>query len=113
VGSLHAYSASPGHPVAPQLQGLQRQQVRAQAGPRRLVGRLHDCRSGRRGDEGRDDGALAHCPGARYAAVAPTSTPTLHRRLEQLQSVLHRQLPVPLQQASATMGPQIYQAPKR
>jgi hypothetical protein len=43
--------------------------------------------------------------------MAVTSTPTLHRRLERLQSTLHRQLSVPLQQTSATMGPQIHQAP--
>jgi hypothetical protein len=49
-----------------------------------------------RRDEGSDDGVLAHCLGARHAAVAPTSTPTLHRQLERLQSLLHRQLPVPL-----------------
>jgi hypothetical protein len=69
---------------APQLQGLQCRQVRAQAGPGRLVGRLHDCRPGCRGDEGRDDNILAHYHGARCTAVAPISTPTLHRRLEQL-----------------------------
>jgi hypothetical protein len=43
--------------------------------------------------------------------MAATSTPTLHRRLERLQSTLYRQLSVPLQQTSATMGPQIHQAP--
>jgi hypothetical protein len=43
--------------------------------------------------------------------MAATSTPTLHRRLERLQSTLHRQLSVPLRQTNATMGPQIHQAP--
>jgi hypothetical protein len=42
--------------------------------------------------------------------MAVTSTPTLHRRLGRLQSTLHRQLPVPLRQAGATVGPQIHQA---
>jgi hypothetical protein len=42
--------------------------------------------------------------------VALTSTQTLHRRLERLQSVLHRQLLVPLRQAGAAMGPQIHPA---
>jgi hypothetical protein len=42
--------------------------------------------------------------------MAVTPTPTLHRRLERLQSVLHRQLPIPLRQTGATMGPQIHQA---
>jgi hypothetical protein len=42
--------------------------------------------------------------------MAATSTPTLHRRLERLQSALHRQLLVPLRQTGATMGPQIHQA---
>jgi hypothetical protein len=35
----------------------------------------------------------------------------MHRRLERLQSALHRQLSVPLRQTGATMGPQIHQAP--
>jgi hypothetical protein len=43
--------------------------------------------------------------------MAATPTPTLHRRLERLQSVLHRQLPISLQQTGTTMGPQIHQAP--
>jgi hypothetical protein len=43
--------------------------------------------------------------------MAATPTPTLHRRLERLQSVLHRQLPISLRQTGATMGPQIHQAP--
>jgi hypothetical protein len=43
--------------------------------------------------------------------MAKTSTLTLHRRLGRLQSTLHRQLLVPLRQTSATMGPQIHQAP--
>jgi hypothetical protein len=34
-----------------------------------------------------------------------------HRRLDRLQSTLHRQLSVPLRQTRATMGPQIHQAP--
>jgi hypothetical protein len=44
--------------------------------------------------------------------MATTPTATLHRRLERLQSVLHRQLSVPLQQAGAAVGPQIHQAPE-
>jgi hypothetical protein len=43
--------------------------------------------------------------------MAATPTLTLHRRLERLQSALHRQLPIPLRQTGATMGPQIHQAP--
>jgi hypothetical protein len=43
--------------------------------------------------------------------MAATPTTTLHRRLERLQSALHRQLPVSLRQTGATMGPQIHQAP--
>jgi hypothetical protein len=78
VQSLRAYSMSLGHPVASQLQGLQCRQVRAQAGSGRLVGCLHDCRPGRRGNGGCDDNVLAHCPGARRAAVAPISTPALN-----------------------------------
>jgi hypothetical protein len=76
----------------PQLQGLQRRQVRAQARPGWLVGRLHDRCLGRQSNGGRDDNIFAHCPRARRAAVAPKSTPTLHRRLERLQSAFHRQL---------------------
>jgi hypothetical protein len=41
-----------------------------------------------------------------------TPTPTLHRRLERLQSALHLQLSVSLGQTGATMGPQIHQAPR-
>jgi hypothetical protein len=37
--------------------------------------------------------------------MAVTPTPTLHRRLERLQSALHRQLLVPLRQTDAAMGP--------
>jgi hypothetical protein len=44
--------------------------------------------------------------------MATTPTPTLHRRLERLQSALHCQLSIPLQQADAAMGPQIHQAPR-
>jgi hypothetical protein len=64
---------------APQLQGLQRRQVRARAGPEWLVGRLHDRRPGRRGDERHNDSVFAHCPRARRTAVAPTSATTLHQ----------------------------------
>jgi hypothetical protein len=42
--------------------------------------------------------------------MAVTPTPTLHRRLERLQSTLHRQLSVSLRQTGTTMGPQIHQA---
>jgi hypothetical protein len=113
VRSLRAYSASPDHPVASQLQGLQRRQVRAQAGPGRLAGHLHDCCPGHRGNRGRDDGVLAHSSRARHVVVDPTSTPTLHQRLEWPQSTLHRQLPVPLQQSRTAMGPQIHYTPER
>jgi hypothetical protein len=51
---------------------------------------------GRQGNRGRDDNVLAHCPRARRATVALTSTPTLHQQLERLQSAFHRQFPVPL-----------------
>jgi hypothetical protein len=44
--------------------------------------------------------------------MAMTPTLTLHRRLERLQSVLHRQLPISLRQTDAAMGPQIHQAPR-
>jgi hypothetical protein len=43
----------------PQLQGLQHRQVRAQAGPERLVACLHDCHPGRQRNGGHDDGVLA------------------------------------------------------
>jgi hypothetical protein len=46
------------------------------------------------------------------AAMAATSTPTLHRRLGRFQSTLHRQFSVPLRQTGATVGPQIHQAPR-
>jgi hypothetical protein len=36
----------------------------------------------------------------------------LHRRLERLQSAFYHQLPIPLRQARAAMGPQIHQAPR-
>jgi hypothetical protein len=81
---------------APQLQGLQHRQVRAQAGPGWLVGRLHDHYSGHRGDRRRNDDVFAHRPRARRTAVALTSVTSLHRRLEQFQSAFHRQLSVPL-----------------
>jgi hypothetical protein len=61
-----------------------------------LVGRLHDRRSGRRGNRRRNDSIFAHRPGARCTAVATASATSLHRRLERLQSVVCRQLPVPL-----------------
>jgi hypothetical protein len=87
---------SPGHPVALQLRSLQCRQVQAQAGPGGLFGRLHDRCSGRWGDGRRNDSIFAHRSRARRTAVAATSATTLHRRLERLQSVFHRQLPVPL-----------------
>jgi hypothetical protein len=65
----------------PKLQGLQNRQVRAQAGPRWLAGRLHDRSPGLWGDRGRHDSVPTHCPRARRAAMAPTSTSALHRRL--------------------------------
>jgi hypothetical protein len=77
----------------------------------RLAGRLHHRCSSCWGDRGRNDRVLTHCPRARRAAMAATSTSTLHRRLERFQSALHRQLSVPLRQTGATMGPQIHQAP--
>jgi hypothetical protein len=75
------------------------------------AGRLHHRCSSYWGDRGRNDRVLTHRPRARRAAMVATSTPTLHRRLERLQSALHRQLSVPLRQTGATMGPQIHQAP--
>jgi hypothetical protein len=62
------------------------------------------------GNRGRNDRVLTYRPRARRAAMVATPTPTLHRRLERLQSALHRQLSVSLRQTSATMGPQIHQA---
>jgi hypothetical protein len=44
--------------------------------------------------------------------MATTPAPTLHQRLERLQSAFYRQLPIPLRQADAAMGPQIHQAPR-
>jgi hypothetical protein len=38
-----------------------------------------------------------------------TPTLTLHRRLERLQSVFYRQLPISLRQTDTAMGPQIHQ----
>jgi hypothetical protein len=62
-----------------ELQGLQRRQVRAQAGPRQLVGRLHDYHLGRRGNRGRHDSVLAHCSWARHATMDLISPSPLHR----------------------------------
>jgi hypothetical protein len=78
----------------PQLQGLQRRQVRAQAGPGWLVSHLHDRRPGFRGNGRCNDGVFAHHPRARRTTVALTSATTLHRRLERFQSAFYRQLPV-------------------
>jgi hypothetical protein len=96
AGSMRLLRVSEPSSGAPQLQSLQHRQVRAQAGPGGLVGRLHDRRSGRRGDGRRNDSVFAQRPRARRAAVATTSATTLHRRLERLQSAVHRQLPVSL-----------------
>jgi hypothetical protein len=63
---------------------------------RRLVGRLHHRCSSRRGNRRCDDRLLAHRPQAGCTAMAMTPTPTLHRRLERLQSVFHRQLSISL-----------------
>jgi hypothetical protein len=63
----------------PQLQSLQRRQVRAQAGPGGLVGRLHDRRLGCRAHGRHNDSVFAHRPRARRTVVAPTSATTLHR----------------------------------
>jgi hypothetical protein len=60
---------SSGHPVAPQLQSLQRRQVRAQAGPKWLVGRLHVRRSGRWGDGRDNDSVFAHHPVAELSEL--------------------------------------------
>jgi hypothetical protein len=73
-----------------------------------LVGRLHDRCPGRRGNKISNDSIFAHRPWARCTAVATTSATTLHRRLERLQLAVHRQLPVPLEQAGAAMGPKIH-----
>jgi hypothetical protein len=78
--------------------------------PGGLASRLHHRCSSCRGVRRRDDRVLTHCPWARRAAMAATSTPPLHQRLGRLQSTLHRQLLVPLRQTGATMGPQIHQA---
>jgi hypothetical protein len=42
--------------------------------------------------------------------MATTPALTLHRRLERLQSAFYRQLPIPLRQAGAAMGPQSHGA---
>jgi hypothetical protein len=55
-----------------------------------LASRLHHRCSSCRGVRRRDDRVLTHCPWARRAAMAATFTPTLHRRLGRLQSMLHR-----------------------
>jgi hypothetical protein len=44
--------------------------------------------------------------------MATTPTLTLHRRLERLQSMFHRQLPISFRQTGVAMGPQIHQAPR-
>jgi hypothetical protein len=81
--------------------------------PGGLASRLHHRCSSYRSVRGRDDRILTHCPWARRAAMAATSTPTLHRRLGRLQSTHHRQFPVPLRQAGATVGSQIHQVSGR
>jgi hypothetical protein len=63
---------------APQLQSLQHRQVRAQAGPGGLAGRLHDCRLRRWGKGRRNDNVFAHRLRARRTIVALTSATTLH-----------------------------------
>jgi hypothetical protein len=78
-----------------------------------LASRLHHRCSSCRGVRRRDDRVLTHCPRARRATMAATSTPTLHQRLGRLQSAFHRQFLVPLRQTGATVGPQIHQAPGR
>jgi hypothetical protein len=77
VRSFRAHFASLGHPMASQLQGLQRRQIRAYARLRRLVGCLYDRRPGCLGNRGRHDCVLAHCPRARHVAVASTPTSAL------------------------------------
>jgi hypothetical protein len=62
----------------------------------RLASRLHHRRPSRWGNRGRDDSVLAYRPWARRAAMVVTPTPALHRRLERLQSALHRQLSISL-----------------
>jgi hypothetical protein len=64
------------------------------------------------GDRRCDDHILAHRPRAGCTAMATTPTPTLHRRLERLQSAFHRQISISLRQSGAAMGPQIHQAPR-
>jgi hypothetical protein len=83
-----------------------------QAGSGRLAGRLHHCRPSRWGDRRCDDRILAYRSRAGCTVMAATPTPTLHRRLERLQSALHHQLPISLRQTGATMGPQIHQVPR-
>jgi hypothetical protein len=78
----------------------------------RLVGCLHHRCPSHWGNRRCDDCVLAHRPQAGCVAMATTTTPTLHRRLERLHSALHRQLPISLRQTGAAMGPQIHQAPR-
>jgi hypothetical protein len=92
---LRAYSASPGHSVAPnfKVSNIDKYEPKQDPG---LVARLHDHFPGHWGDERHDDSVFAHRPRARRTAVAPTSATTLHRRLERLQSVFHHELPFSL-----------------
>jgi hypothetical protein len=80
---------------------------------RGLVGHLHDRRPGHRGNRRCDDNIFSHRPWARCTTVATTSATTQHQRLERLQSAFHCQLPVPLRQVGAAMGPQIHHALER
>jgi hypothetical protein len=50
------------------------------AGPRTLVGSLHDHRLGRRSSRGCHDIVPTHCPKAGCATVAPASAKALHRQ---------------------------------
>jgi hypothetical protein len=65
--------------MASQLQGLERRQVRAQARPGRLVGRLHYGRLGHRGNGGHHDSVPTDQAWAGCTAVAPTPSLPLHQ----------------------------------
>jgi hypothetical protein len=64
---------------ASQLQNLQRRQIRTQAGPGGLAGRLHNCRPGSWGNGGHHDGIPTHRFRPGRTTMAPVSTSTLHR----------------------------------
>jgi hypothetical protein len=99
---LCAYSVSPGPSSGPPTSksstststSLSRTRGAAWLSTRPLPGLLGD-------GIHNDNMVFAHRPRARRTAVSPTSAPTLHRRLERLQSVFHRQLLVSLSDKQA------------